>query len=349
MLDLIATAGTLLRPVPADVDAPDGFVPEHSEPKTSGDADLAQLLVEVGRLVDADALGLIHVAGSGRIGATLASAILSPCAEAPRAADLQPAFDGLEPGSVSREDGDLALALLKPRPNDRVLLYAVAGTRRLAPFAPLIERGLALWMKAHVERLMRDDQHAVLNRLASAVLIVDVEGQIQFANRAAQTVLDSASDVFEADGRLMLRDVEQAMQLQLMLRHLLARATEMAPAGRSLVMAVARPGRFPLVLALEPLGLGEGRPRAAVQLIDVEGEPHLPLEAVGGHFDLTAVERRLVDQLVRGRTLAEAAEAMRLKEQTARTYLKQVFQKTGLRRQADLVGAMLRAALPLSA
>jgi DNA-binding CsgD family transcriptional regulator len=34
---------------------------------------------------------------------------------------------------------------------------------------------------------------------------------------------------------------------------------------------------------------------------------------------------------------------MKLKEQTARTYLKQVFQKTGMRRQTDLVSAVLKA------
>lgn len=357
MLELVETVG-------ARTAAPIGFVPPATgtaaaaTPSVTGDADLGALLIDVGQLLDADALGLVHVTAGARVGGTLAAVALSDHSIEPDdlSSRLKVAFEQIDEPAGAPVDDRIAAAMLRPRPNDRVGLYVItdsvspvarrATASRLATFVPLIERALALWMKAHVERLLRDDQRAALDHFASGLVIVDGDGAIHFANRAAQALLADASDVFDADGRLMLRDVQTAMHLQVALHHLLSR-----PAGDAvadpLVMLIGRAGRFPLVLAVCPIGGERARPRAIVQLIDVDPEPSLPLDAIGNHFDLTPVERRLIDQLVQGRTVAEAADAMRLKEQTARTYLKQVFQKTGIRRQTDLVSTMLKAALPL--
>jgi DNA-binding CsgD family transcriptional regulator len=46
-----------------------------------------------------------------------------------------------------------------------------------------------------------------------------------------------------------------------------------------------------------------------------------------------------------GKSLQEAAEAMRIKDQTARSYLKQIFLKTDTKRQAELVRLMLTSHL----
>ena len=48
-----------------------------------------------------------------------------------------------------------------------------------------------------------------------------------------------------------------------------------------------------------------------------------------------------------GQALQDAALALQLKVQTVRTYLKQIFQKTGTHRQAELMQLMLSGALPV--
>ena len=48
-----------------------------------------------------------------------------------------------------------------------------------------------------------------------------------------------------------------------------------------------------------------------------------------------------------GQTLTEAAGEMRVKVETARAYLKQVFGKTGMHRQTDLVAMMARSSRAL--
>ena len=58
-------------------------------------------------------------------------------------------------------------------------------------------------------------------------------------------------------------------------------------------------------------------------------------------FDLTPTEARLTRHLVEGRTPAEAAALLGITDATARTHLRRVFAKTGVRRQAGLVRLLL--------
>lgn len=60
-------------------------------------------------------------------------------------------------------------------------------------------------------------------------------------------------------------------------------------------------------------------------------------------FDLTPAESRLVLRLVAGDSLRSAAQALGIGYETARTTLKSVFHKTGTRRQAELVIALIHA------
>jgi DNA-binding CsgD family transcriptional regulator len=60
-------------------------------------------------------------------------------------------------------------------------------------------------------------------------------------------------------------------------------------------------------------------------------------------FDLTPAEARLVLRLVAGDSLKSSAKALGIGYETARTTLKAVFQKTGTRRQTELVILVIRA------
>ena len=59
-------------------------------------------------------------------------------------------------------------------------------------------------------------------------------------------------------------------------------------------------------------------------------------------YGLSRSEGRLLAELLRGRTLRESASALGLSWETSRTYLKRILEKTGTRRQAELVALALR-------
>jgi DNA-binding CsgD family transcriptional regulator len=73
-------------------------------------------------------------------------------------------------------------------------------------------------------------------------------------------------------------------------------------------------------------------------------EARMPQTAfLKNRFGLTPAEARIVLRLVSGDSLRSAAKALGIKYETVRTHLKSIFQKTGTRRQAELVIVVIRA------
>jgi DNA-binding CsgD family transcriptional regulator len=54
-------------------------------------------------------------------------------------------------------------------------------------------------------------------------------------------------------------------------------------------------------------------------------------------FGLTPTEARVFDHLAAGHSVAQTAAALRVKDSTVKTHLLRVYDKTGVRRQAELV------------
>lgn len=61
---------------------------------------------------------------------------------------------------------------------------------------------------------------------------------------------------------------------------------------------------------------------------------------LAGLFDLTGAEARLASTLTAGKTLREAAELQGIRKATARTYLAEIFRKTGTHQQSQLVALL---------
>ena len=62
---------------------------------------------------------------------------------------------------------------------------------------------------------------------------------------------------------------------------------------------------------------------------------------------LTPAEIRVVERLVTGATITEAAAALSISVTTAKTHLSRIFSKIGVSRQADLIALMHRMAPPI--
>ena len=71
-------------------------------------------------------------------------------------------------------------------------------------------------------------------------------------------------------------------------------------------------------------------------------------EQLGQLFDLIPSEARLALALSRGMTIAEAAADLGLTVESARTYSKRIYAKTGARGQADLVRFLHRSVLAIA-
>jgi DNA-binding CsgD family transcriptional regulator len=68
-----------------------------------------------------------------------------------------------------------------------------------------------------------------------------------------------------------------------------------------------------------------------------------PIDLLRCHFGLTPAEARLALHLVAGETLRSAEVKLSISYETARTHLKNIFDKTGTCRQAELLVVILTA------
>ncbi|WP_337185357.1 helix-turn-helix transcriptional regulator [Phenylobacterium sp.] len=178
----------------------------------------------------------------------------------------------------------------------------------------------------------------MLDRLSSAVVLLDRRLQLIFANREA-LALAQRSDVFTLDERgLRLRSPRPARELSAML---LAAGGDRAPPDRPLRLRVARAtSPFPLLLQVERLetpGLRAGGACVGIFIDDPGAALAADADALADAFGLTPREAALTAVLARGRSPREAAVELEMSEATARTHLKRILDKAGAHRQAELV------------
>jgi DNA-binding CsgD family transcriptional regulator len=91
---------------------------------------------------------------------------------------------------------------------------------------------------------------------------------------------------------------------------------------------------------------GSGNATAFLFISDPNKTRPPSIDALKQLFGFSNSEAKLAFGLAQGLDIKEVAESMEVTVQTARTYLKSLFEKTGANRQADLVRTLITA-IPL--
>jgi DNA-binding CsgD family transcriptional regulator len=128
-------------------------------------------------------------------------------------------------------------------------------------------------------------------------------------------------------------------------------AAVVAPKGAPLSLPLpARDGQPPMILHLVPVrGLARdvfSRASVVVFVTPVVVADVATAEVIQGLFDLTPTEARVARALGRGETVAEIATGGGVAQPTVRNQIREIFAKTGVNRQADLVGLLRGLARP---
>ena len=223
----------------------------------------------------------------------------------------------------------------------------------LGRFSPLLRKLTELSRQVGHLRLQRDEARGALDALAMAIVIVDRDLQVSYANEAADEILSTPDGaVGLRQGRLFARQSADQRQLKRLVEAALRSAIDPLGEHRSSMIvqggggahalsacvmpaAPTRPGATPpakVMMALRPLGMATDLVLSSRQL-----------------FNLTESEARFASALASGLSLTQAAEAQGVRISTARTHLARIFQKTETRQQSQLVSLLRGAVLPLRA
>lgn len=251
--------------------------------------------------------------------------------------------------AVKERTANVSLTALR---EERLGPFSSEEQRLFTLLGPHVRQALGLRRRlGEVERTL-EGVSAALDRIPQGAILLDESDRPVAVNRRAEELLTEGDGLSVGpNGLAAARSNETAV-----LRRLLA-GGDRRNGGRlgqtGGVVKLPRPSyREPLSVLVSHLALPEPLgAQAGLKLVfvtDPEAEARPPEEVLRSLYGLTPAEARLTGLLLRGRTVTEAAEELRITRNTARTHLKRVFSKTGTGRQAELVRLCLQSVAGVS-
>jgi len=226
-------------------------------------------------------------------------------------------------------------------------LWNDADRQRIREILPYVRESVLVHKQMDRNRYISGLARDVLDKSPRGVLILSEDGKIQMANARAAAILAVHDGLSDRDGKLVINNKDVAARLS----DYLGKLDTMGDAGLPEMdwnMVVEKPsGAAPYQLILGHLTLSdwnlESRRSDKVAVIHV----HDPDKTVGvqpeqlsDFYGFTKAQARLAAKLFQGHTINEAAEALHISVNTARTHMRGIYAKTGVRTQAELLGML---------
>lgn len=241
-------------------------------------------------------------------------------------------------GVVARRDGGVhCLAAFRDSGQPPFDLHARADLKLVLDHVAIALEGRWRWQEAD------DLAHALLalaEQDANATFVLTDAAEIVWCNSAAEQRLDRAQGL-RRDGA---RVAAAAATDRRLLAEAVARMAGAAPEQPPVVLSLASPGDaqpvVALVRALGPVFSRQAGARRGLVLLALRGSQpgHDPARCVfAQRYDLTAAQARVSALVFAGLPLAAIAGTLNVSENTVRSHLKQVFQKTETHGQMELV------------
>lgn len=204
---------------------------------------------------------------------------------------------------------------------------------------PHIRRAAMIGDVIELKTVERDRAHQALDALKAGVVMTDGRGYILNANKAAEKMLRQGRPIHAAAGIVRAEDPAASLKLIAAVEQA---GERVAGAENKRAVRLTRPADPPMLAHILPLEEGDVRSRlhagakVAIFIGPVSAAAH-GAEAMSVAYELSPMETRLLDGLLRGQKLAEAADRLGIAETTARTHLGNIFGKTRVSRQSDLI------------
>jgi DNA-binding CsgD family transcriptional regulator/PAS domain-containing protein len=227
-----------------------------------------------------------------------------------------------------------------------------ATRHRLRLIAPHIRRAVIIARMFDLKIAEAGTFADTLDGLDAGLCLVDAGGRIIHANVAGQSILDAGDILYGVGGRLVACDA-QANQT---LREVFAAAEQGDAALGTRGIAVPLIGKDGERYVAHVLPLTSGARRragiiytaVAALFVRKAALASSRSEVIGQAFKLTPTELRVLLAIVEVGGVPEVATALGVADTTVRTHVNRLFEKTGARRQADLVKLVAGYATPLT-
>jgi len=215
---------------------------------------------------------------------------------------------------------------------------AAAGAAQLMArcLAPHFQRANDIHLELSELTLQRDGLEAALSRVPLGMAVVQADGTVVSMNRALAAKAHAGGPLSIEVGVLRTKPAS-------VLTEALARVCSGESPDAVFALGDAEDaGRVSMWVS--PLRRVQP-PQLALVLVASNQSRALSADALMRLYGLTPAEARLAQQLVLGCSLDEACQAQSVSINTAKTHLKRIFAKVGVRRQSELVQAVYASPL----
>jgi DNA-binding CsgD family transcriptional regulator len=223
--------------------------------------------------------------------------------------------------------------------------------QRMRLLVPHVRRAVLIGNVIDLQKEKAGSLSDAFNALDAGVFLLDSHCHIAFANMAAQALLDDATILRTVNNALIAVDPHAAR----LLRDVIAAAGDGDGAVGTDGVAIPLSGKLGQNWVADILPLTSGARRqagdrhsavAAVFVRKVSMATSYPTEVAARQFRLTPSEVRVLDAVLKVSGVPKMAEVLGISEATVKTHLQNIFEKTGVRRQADLIKLVAAHARP---
>ena len=214
--------------------------------------------------------------------------------------------------------------------------------RRMRLIAPHLRRAVTISKVIEFKSAEAATFADVFDELSAAALLIGANGRIVHANARAFALLAIGDPLCARDGRLFATDAETDRELQSVFAAV--NQGEATLGGKGVALRLTTQNGRHFVAHVLPLTQGArrraGQAYAAVAALFIHQAafrtPSLP-EVIAKTYGLTPAELRVMLAVVEVGGVPEVADVLGIAETTVKTHLGRLYEKTGVRRQADLV------------
>jgi DNA-binding CsgD family transcriptional regulator len=223
--------------------------------------------------------------------------------------------------------------------------FEAGQTQLFAALIPHLQRAVQLRIRLAALDGPPTSSAEMLNRLPRAVMLVDAGARVIFANQAAARMLGAGNGLsLDRDG-LKAETTEDTRRLRRTIADCAEPANELGGEGGR--FRLSRRDRGPLTMLVIPhrtqvTWIDILRPTAILFIAEAEQAAVLRSERFSQDFGLTRAEAVFAVEISKGDGLQATASRLGVSLTTVRTHLAHVFDKTGTRRQAELVRLILQ-------
>ena len=215
-----------------------------------------------------------------------------------------------------------------------------AVRERLALVTPHVVRAIAIGRALEGAKFESLTFGEVLDRVASAILLVDDSGRVVQANKSAREHLKSGAVLRTAQGILRLHDPRATAELD---KAIASAKTITSTWAAAVTIALRSSADERYIASFLPLTssarseMGNHRHAVAALFIRRIGLD-LPLDPLplARSYELTPRELTVMITVVESGGVPETSAILGLSENTVRTHLQSIYRKTGVRNQAEL-------------